>query len=84
MPLSQSATDLDQLPDLDHALAEDPASELTLHYFTSDPRYRLSGSRRAQPGDIALCGAVKKSPHREELWRLAPSCPNCARLLALR
>lgn len=56
------------------------------HWYPFDPRYRLSGVSPPQPGDIAWCGYVKKSPHPPSGQAAAaqvPSCEQCVRLRAM-
>jgi hypothetical protein len=37
--------------------------EPTIHRYPGDSRYRRSGAKIPQIGDIALCGHVKEVPH---------------------
>jgi hypothetical protein len=49
----------------------------TVHTYPGDPRYR-SGAAKPQPGDVALCGHVKRKPYTREFP--GPTCSGCRTL----
>jgi hypothetical protein len=51
----------------------------TLHRYPGDPRYRKSGAREPQPGDIAYCGWVKSRRSKPAPYGSA-NCLACLRL----
>lgn len=80
--VSHNPTDF---PDLNLVLPEDPLHERTLHAYPTDPRYRLSGQKEPQIGDIAWCGHLKNIPPIMPRPGLAAvNCPQCNRLRGMR
>lgn len=54
-----------------------------IHSYPRNPSYRLSGSIPIpQPGDVARCGFVKRTPPRPALVDAPPTCVVCAHLAA--